>query len=96
MKTLNIEPVAGSKAPIKDILFAALNAPLGQGFTPKEMKDRIKVMEKIEKADGGATLKLEDAEFETIAESFKNMEGKWAIIDKAIVAMDERIAQVKM
>lgn len=72
----------------KNLIISALENPTEGGFSVTEMRNRLKVMDKVDALNEESTvLELEDAEFETVKNAVKQV--KWAILDKFIVEFDD-------
>jgi hypothetical protein len=69
-----------------DLSLIALNTPPQGGWTPDDMRKRLKVMSKLEDQKLGAKIKLEDAEF---AELFACKDVRWKFMHKDVVAFDD-------
>lgn len=66
MKT--IELIQGEKFSSKEVLIEVMSVPTVQGFTIAEMRKRLKIIDKIEAANG--SLDLEDTDFELLKAIF--------------------------
>lgn len=72
----------------KNLIISALENPTEGGFSVTEMRNRLKVMDKVDALNEESTvLELEDAEFETVKNAVKQV--KWAILDKFIVEFED-------
>lgn len=72
----------------KNLIISALENPTEGGFSVTEMRNRLKVMDKIDALNEESTvLELEDAEFDTLKGAVKQV--KWAILDKFIVEFED-------
>lgn len=89
MKTLSIRK--HGKNPnlnTKNLIISALENPTEGGFSVTEMRNRLKVMDKVHTLNEESTvLELEDAEFDTLKSAVKQV--KWAILDKFIVEFED-------
>lgn len=70
----------------------ALNSPPQGGWSTDEMRKRIKVMDKLENAEIGDSIELEDAEFEKILECSQI---KWKFFHKDIIAFEDYLLKLK-
>lgn len=70
----------------KDILLEVLNTPFEQGAKPSEIKQRLALIDKLEKATD--VLELEDSEFSTIGSFLSNF--SFGIVSKHIVNLSEK------
>ena len=74
-----------------DLAAIALNTAPQGGWTPDDMRKRIKVMSKLEKQKLGAKIKLEDAEFNTL---FDNKDVRWKFMHKDVVSFDDYLIEL--
>lgn len=72
----------------KELLKTCLNQVPQAGFTPDEMRKRIKVLDVLEKSEG--TLELEDADSEVLKACVKEM--KWALLNKDVLALCDEVS----
>jgi hypothetical protein len=70
-----------------DLAATCINVMPQGGLDVMQMKNRLNVMSQLDKANG--TIKLEDAEAETLKTCVKEM--KWAIMHKDVVSFVEAI-----
>lgn len=69
----------GSSENYIGLLTLCLNTLPGDGFSIETMRKRFKVLERLE------SLELEDADMDEVKSAIKNMDGKWARLDKEIL-----------
>ena len=70
-----------NKATYADFVKACANNQIQQGFSVQDIRDRLRIVEAVEKADG--EIKLEDADFENLKQYVQNM--RWAIVHPDIL-----------
>jgi len=75
-----------------DLASMALNTPPENGWTPDDMRKRLKVLVKLENKKLGAEIQLEDAEFE---ELFRNKNVRWKFLHKDVVAFDDYLIELQ-
>lgn len=72
---------------INQVMRAPLNPQ--QGISIDEMKQSLKVLDKLDKCEVGDTLELEDAEWEFLCSKVRA--ARWGIVDSRLVAFSEDI-----
>lgn len=75
-----------------DIALIGLNSRPQDGWTVKDMKDRFKLIDKLEGKELGKSIEITEEELETI-KSCNNI--KWNIMHKDIISFDEYIEKLK-
>lgn len=65
------------------------NVPQG-GFTPQEMKERMKILDVLETANG--TIELEDADAKKMKDCVKQM--KWGLLDKNLIEFIDSVEKL--
>lgn len=90
MKSLALKTfkIGDQEVTYKVLLQNCLNQVPQAGFTPEEMRKRIKVLDVLEKAEG--TLELEDADSEVLKACVKEM--KWALLNKDVLALCDEVS----
>jgi hypothetical protein len=81
-----------TKLGYSNLAIIGLNTPPQGGWTPDEMRQRIKVIAKLDDKDIGAKIKLEDAEFDLVV---KCANIKWQFMHKDVVAFDDYLSELK-
>lgn len=70
----------------------ALNNPPQGGWTTSEMRDRLKVVGKLEDNTEAVTINLEDAEFNKLTECMKGV--KWNFMHKDLVSFEDYLSEL--
>ena len=83
LKPMQIERFGDSVKSYLDVIRAVVNRPLNQGYEANELRQTVKLLDKIEAANGSDMLDLEDAEYELFRQKLATF--KWTMADKAIV-----------
>jgi hypothetical protein len=93
MKTIKIEKTKITEVKVKfrgnenkemdykDLIELSLDIVPSGGFTPKDIKDRNRIQEALDKSDGKIIV-LEDADFENLEKIVKD--SRWTIRDKEL------------
>jgi hypothetical protein len=75
-----------------DLGAIALNTAPQGGWTPADMRKRLKVIAKLEDQEFDAKIELEDAEFDTL---YQNKDVRWKFMHKDVVAFDDYLEELK-
>lgn len=75
-----------------DLAIKGLNNIPQEGLTPSEMRDRLKIIDKIDSVKIDEEVELEDAEFRKIYDTYKGI--KWLMMHKDIVAFDDYLEEL--
>lgn len=82
--------VRGNKVDVplndKEILIEVLNQPFGEGIKPREMKNRFRLLDIVEKAKD--TLELEEADFKEIGKLISNF--PFGIVSRHCLKLSEK------
>lgn len=72
-----------------DLLKQAVNSPSKNGYSISEMKQRLRLLDIIEKADNekSETIEFEDADFKTVSDLVRDT--KWTVLSKAVIKFSD-------
>ena len=89
MKSLDNKSITAGDKEIKysELLKTCLNVVPKEGFTPSEMRTRLRILDILEKANG--TIELEDADSQLTKKLVADM--RWIVLSKDIVAFTEEV-----
>lgn len=87
-----MSPEDATKLGYANLAIIGLNTPPQGGWTPTEMRERIKTIAKLDDKDLDAKIKLEDAEFELVV-ACSNI--KWQFMHKDVVAFCDYLDELK-
>lgn len=93
MKTINDKEVQIGKDKInyKELLKICVNTPPQGGYTPEDMKNRVKILSVIDSSNG--EMKFEDAEYNTLKECVNK--SRWNVLAPELVEFIEYVGNVK-
>jgi len=75
-----------------DLIRTSVQNPPQGGFSVKEMKDRMRILDAVDLAEKNkAEIQLEDADAERLAACVAQM--RWAVLDPAIVGFCDEVAK---
>lgn len=75
-----------------DLLLLGLNQPPKEGWTTQQMRERFKVISKLENVKLGAKVELEDAEFKV---AYDCRIQNWTMMHKDIISFDDYLENLK-
>ena len=92
MKTLDNKRflLGTNETQYSELIKACLNNVPQGGFTPQEMKERMKILDVLETANG--TIDLEDADAKKMKDCVKQM--KWGLLDKNLIEFIDSVEKL--
>ena len=91
--TLTLDGMEPVKILYKDLFIGALNMPPEGGLTPLDMRDRIKLMVKIENPSYNGSVDFTLDEFNMLHEMAQSQ--RFAVVNKGFVAYIDYLEEIK-
>jgi len=91
MKKLELKPVVGDSPPTAELIKVAMANKPAQGFDLKEMRERYRILDALEKAEG--ELLLEDADADKLKKCVEVM--RWTVLDRNLMEFMEAVQDMK-